>query len=142
MIETGSLPNLNQVLADAEAGLLQLMPKPPLNFGFQWSGVRFHGSVVADGGDLVLRIAGDLGVLPYTAEHKPKRERFLALVQQRGTDAHCHFEIGSDRRLRLVGASVIAQPLQPAHIVAGITVLLLRAQPHLKLARDLSMGGA
>jgi hypothetical protein len=138
MSEAGeSLPDLNLVLADADRRLTRLAPTPPINFRFQWQGIPFAARVVVtDDGATRLRLVGDLGPVPYSAENPRGRDRLMSLVQWRGAAKPCRFAMGQRQHLNLLGDTDVAAPLTGTAIIAAAAKLLLQARPHLDLAAE------
>lgn len=138
MSEAGeSLPDLNLVLADADRRLTRLVPMPPINFRFQWQGIPFAARVVmTDDGATRLRLVGDLGPIPYSAEDARRRDRLLSLIRWHAAARPCRFAVGQRQHLNLLGDADVATPLTGTAIIAAATQLLLQARSHLDLAAE------
>lgn len=131
-----SLPDMNMVLADAEQSLTRLAPEPPINFQFKWQGIAFAARVDNTDAGLRLRLVGDLGPVPFSAENAPGRDRLLSLVQWADADGACRFVVGRRQHLNLLGDARIAAPLTGTSIIATATNFLLQARPYIDLAEE------
>lgn len=137
MSETSeTLPDMNLVLADAEQSLTRLAPEPPINFQFRWQGIPFAARVDNTEAGLRLRMVGDLGPVPYSAENAEGRDRLLSLVQWADADGTCRFVVGRRQHLNLLGDARITMPLTGTAIVATATNFLLQARPYIDLAEE------
>ena len=138
MSEAGeSRLDLNLVLADADRRLTRLVPTPPINFRFEWQGIPFAARVaVTDDGAARLRLVGDLGPVPYSAENARGRNRLMSLVGWRDVANPYRFAMDRRQHLNLLGDAEVDAPLTGAAIIATAAKLLLRAGPHLDLAAE------
>lgn len=136
------LPDFDKVLAEAENGLKRIAPKPPLTFGFHWRNNRFAARIEPVGDDYRLRLVGDVGPLPYSAESPSLRERLLRLVQWSNGQSSCRFTVTSRRRLNLLMDSMLADPLTPTRVLSHATLALVRAAPFIELAEEMHPSAA
>jgi hypothetical protein len=131
-----ALPNLNEILADAEAGLTRLMPPLPANFRFTWDGIDFAARIDATDAGARLRLVGDLGPVPFSVEGASARDRLLSLVRWGDAIGECRFVIGRRHHLNLLGEAPIATPLNGTAIVTTATNFLLHARPYIDLVQE------
>jgi hypothetical protein len=102
-----------------------------LTFRFGFREVPFVCRVERTDGRPLLRLAGDLGPLPYTAAGPDRRrlmQSVLAAAQRRsGLD----WEVTPQQQIVVRGGICLDLPLTPVAMMAGAVTLLLRARPFL-----------
>jgi hypothetical protein len=125
-----------RLLAEAEAGLARLQRPPPISFRFAWCRIPFAGRIERAGDRLRLRVAGDLGPVPYTAEGADVRQRLLSLIRWSRRGGDYAFVASERHHLNLVGETEIAEPITGSGVLTGVTRLLLAARPHIQLAGE------
>ena len=113
----------------------------PLTFSFLYRDLTFAGEVGPEAGDR-MRLVGEFGKLPYTAELPKGRHAIRQLVAASRRNKHTHFFITPTQDIRLAMEIVPAQPKTPVSIVAAVTALLLEALPAVELMLHTLSGGA
>jgi len=136
------LPNFEVVLEEASQSLSRLVPRLPVNFSFRWKDIGFAGRVIASADGPRLRLVGDLGPVPFSAESADQRHRLLSLVRWTDAAGTGHFAIGARHHLNLLGEAAVAEPLSGVAIVTAATCFLLHARPYLDLAEEQHQPGA
>ena len=104
----------------------------PLTFSFLYRDLTFAGEVGPEAGDR-MRLVGEFGKLPYTAELPKGRHAIRQLVTASRRNKHTHFFITPDQDIRLAMEIVPPQPKTPVSIVAAVTALLMEAMPAVDL---------
>jgi hypothetical protein len=104
-----------------------------LTFRFCFREVPFTASLERRAERPVLRLAGELGHLPYTIENPARRRRLRTALAAARQGSGLDWEITERNVIRASGEIEIGRPLTPPAIVAGATTLLLRSQPYLEL---------
>ena len=126
-------PDLTAALQHAKASLARLQPKLPANFRFQWREVDCLARIDGAGQDLRLRLACDLGPLPFSAENARLRGRLSALVRwSQGAD-ECRFAITRRQRLTLLVEHALSEPFSREDALAYAIQILIRARPYLDI---------
>ena len=137
----GGLPDLDAVLQEARQGLAKLTPTLPVNFRFRWNDIGFAARLDQGPDGPRLRLAGDLGPVPYSAEAAEQRYHLLGLVRWTDQTGKGHFTLGMRQHLNLLGEAPVTEPLTGAGIVAATTCFLLHARPYIDLANEQRGGG-
>lgn len=106
----------------------------PAEFTFAWMGIRFH-AVIEDAGDegALIRLAGDLGPVPYSVEDRERRARWTKLCALEISD-NGQFGITPDLRFQFNYQIRLTNPLSPISILGQTTALLAHAKPYLDIA--------
>lgn len=104
-----------------------------LTFRFCFREVPFSASTERRGERPVLRLAGDLGYLPYTIENATRRRRLRKVLAAARHASGLRWEITPSNVIRASGEIDLGQPLTPTAVVAGAATLLLRSRPYLEL---------
>ncbi|MGE5475025.1 MAG: hypothetical protein ACM3Q1_00065 [Bacteroidales bacterium] len=127
--------NLGGVTLPLDIEALESLPVAPdgtIQFDFTYRNIRFacryqNGE---DGG--LLRLAGDVGPLPYTAESPAARSGLGTIVVDANDLLGPTFRFSGGRILLMAGCPV-AKPLTASNIVAAAATILLPATPYLDL---------
>lgn len=111
---------------------LPLSPGGLIQFDFTWRQIRFtcRYQEGLDGG--TLRIAGDVGPLPYTAE-SPAARAGLGQIAVDANDVLGPTFRFSQGRILMIAAEPVQRPLTATHVVAAAATILLPATPYLDL---------
>lgn len=131
---TSKLPDLDRLPSEGRRRLAEATLKPPCRFTFNCFGIGFTAAVEAAGEDYRLRVFGDVGGLPCSAEDPLARARLISLVGWSDPGAPCRFVNGPSSRINCVGTIELAAPLNGVDIISELTRYLLLAKPHLMLA--------
>ncbi|MFC4351177.1 hypothetical protein ACFOW6_06420 [Fodinicurvata halophila] len=86
--------------------------------------------------DPVLKIVGELGKLPFTAESAKARRFLKHLAIATGGLSKGHFAIIDDQDVRLLAEVVPPQGLTPVSIIAALSAVLLEFKPFFDLAEE------
>lgn len=113
---------------------LETLPLPPggiIQFDFSYRHIRFACRYQdSDGG--ILRLAGDVGPLPYTAESPAARAGLGQIVVEANDLLGPTFRF-SQGRILLIAGEPVARPLIATHVVAAAATILIPATPYLDL---------
>lgn len=114
---------------------LETLPVSPggiIQFDFSWRQVRFtcRYQDASEGG--TLRIAGDVGPLPYTAESPAARAGLAHIVIEANDVLGPTFRF-SQGRILMVAGEPVQRPVTATHVVATAATILLPATPYLDL---------
>lgn len=118
------IPNLKAVGEEAQVKLDALAPRLPMKFRFDWRGVTFAGDV-GSAEPVTVRLIGDLGGLPYSAEDANHRLSALDLLRQRQGP---RFARTVSNRLTVSVTETMADTPDACQVVTAITIALLRAR--------------
>jgi hypothetical protein len=130
--------DLVKVMEEAKARLEQAAPKPPLSFRFRWQGQQYIGRIDQGNDGLVLKLLGDIGGVPYSAENPKHRESWISLAHWRGREDDYRFVVTKNKRLTLLAQRPIAEPLSVVSIMGELTKMLMSLRPYLTLAEELT----
>lgn len=116
---------------------LENLPVPPggiIQFDFSYRDIRFTCRYQEDdgGGGGTLRLAGDVGPLPFTAESPAARAGLGQIVIEANDVLGPTFRFSQGRILLLAGEPV-APPLTATHVVSAAAATLIPAAPYLDL---------
>lgn len=110
----------------------------PLRFSFTWRETEFRATVEAGEGWLRLTLQNDLAPLPYSVEGKSRRNSLLAIVDTHHGEPAGKLRVVRGRDVVLEGG--IELPRGSGNtvndIVSTLTILVLRAAPHLDLLAE------
>jgi hypothetical protein len=104
-----------------------------LTFRFCFREVPFAASLERRAERPVLRLAGELGYLPYSIENPTRRRRLRTALAAVREGSGLRWEITEGNLIRASGEIDIGRPVTPTAIVAGAATLLLRSRPYLEL---------
>lgn len=138
--DTNDLPDFLGVAAAAEANLAQFKPQPPFDFRFRWPGMAVAAQVRASRTGPTLRLSGDLGAVPFSAEGAAERHKLFELMQWSDRHGACRFLVDQGQHLILLGDVSLSLPLTGAGVIAAAVEFLLRARPYLALAAEQRRG--
>ena len=130
--------DLLKVMEEAKARLERAAPKPPLSFRFRWQGQQYAGRIERVDDGLILKLLGDIGPVPYSAENPRRRESWISLAHWRGRESEYRFIVTPRRRLTLLAHRPIAEPLSVTSIMGELTRMLLSVRPYLTLAEEMN----
>ena len=127
---------LGDALDEARRALAESHLSPPLEFTFRWRGRRVLVRVLEHDKRAVLRLAADLGTVPYSAENADQRSWHHELCQTTEALGLGRFAKTPGQHLVHCAELELAQPLTAPAIVAAIARLLLQSLPYYALARN------
>lgn len=114
---------------------LETLPVQPggiIQFDFRWRQIHFTCRYQEGGDGGMLRIAGDVGPLPFTAESPAARAGLNHIVADANDLLGPTFRL-SQGRILFVAAEPVQRPLTATHVVAAAAVMLIPAAPYLDL---------
>ncbi|MGO1117804.1 hypothetical protein ACTL6U_03835 [Rhodovibrionaceae bacterium A322] len=122
-----------------EEGLIQHRESSePVTFSFKYHNYSFAGEL-AEHHNGRLRLVGDLGKLPYTAESPEGRNFIRKLSAATSVMPHGKFIITDRQDVRLLAEEELPEPHTPVSFMATAAALLLEFKPFLDLANDFFM---
>lgn len=131
-------PTTDAIAPDAYHELQRRVADSPLHFSFTWRETEFRATVKAGEGGLRLTLQNDLAPLPYSVEDKSRRNNLLAVVDTHHGDSAAKLRVVRGRDVVLEGG--IELPRESGNtvndIVSTLTILVLRAAPHLDLLAE------
>ncbi len=144
-IGSGELPDAaRSVLAsdaieiDTYGELQRRVADSPLRFSFTWRETKFRATVEASEDGLRLTLHNNVTSLPYSAEDKSRRQDLFAVVDTHRHDSAGKLKIVRGQEIVLDGS--IELPEETGNtitdLVSTLTVLVLRAAPHLDLLAE------
>jgi hypothetical protein len=125
---------LSEVLAQASDGFGQKNFDLPINFSFKWNDLTATVAVANGPGQATMRMAVDLGAIPYSAENSARRLYLKQLANIKLPLKDCWFSTASGNRLSFDGSVGVESPLTGKDIACAVVRLLIPAQPYLFLA--------
>lgn len=114
---------------------METLPVPAggvIQFDFSYRHVRFACRYQDGGVGGTLRLAGDVGPLPFTAESPAARAGLGQIVVEANDVLGPTFRF-SQGRILLVAGEPVARPLTATHMVAAAATILIPATPYLDL---------
>lgn len=123
--------DLQTVWVDA-AGNPQTVGEGPIKFDFVFRGVRFAG--FCDREANTLKLAGDLGLMPFTAESPEARMNLAVIIAEANDVLGPHFRLSKGHLLLGLEAE-FKPPLDAVALIATVARALLPAAPYLDLVR-------
>lgn len=119
-------------LARARALLDRATPEPPRHLRLDWQDIRLDVTLTdAADGACVLRIAGCLGILPYTAENPAARRAALALLARLGGDPADRVRRDAHGAVWLDSRTLCPTPAGEADLTAAVVIVLLGLESRL-----------
>lgn len=124
--------DIDAVLEEAETAPLTLKDGPvAFDFGFRF--VRFGGRLEQQGECTGLRLVGDLGPLPFSAESPAARAGLTRIVEAGNSVLGAGTFRIAQGRILLGGAMAIPSPPTAVSLVSAITRFLVPATPYMEL---------
>lgn len=121
--------DLHRVWAD-ETGTPQSVGAGPIKFDFVCRGVRFAG--FCDDEANALKLVGDLGPMPYTAESPSARLNLTTIFAAANDALGPCFRLSGGRILLGLDA-VVRPPVDAVALIGAVAVALIPALPYLEL---------
>lgn len=107
----------------------------PLHFRFHYLGVPFD--VEIPGADSTeIRLAADLGELPYTAESPTGRRYAQQLVRAAAGLPHARIFVDNRQHIRLEAACTRPIPSTISQVFAAVAVVMLESLPYLRFLSE------
>jgi hypothetical protein len=108
----------------------------PVEFAFTFAGVRFAcRSEKIDDKNAVLRVAGDLGPLPFSAESPAARLAVLTIVEDANAALGTLLKL-THGRIMVGGDRPLSAPITAATMVTAIATFMLPIRPYLELLSE------
>ncbi|HLO76134.1 MAG TPA: hypothetical protein VK196_06740 [Magnetospirillum sp.] len=127
--------NLGGVTLPLDIDALETLPVPSggiIQFDFTYRQIRFACRYQHDDAGGILRLAGDVGPLPFTAESPAARAGLGQIVLEANDVLGTTFRL-SQSRILVAGAAPVAQPLTATNVVAAAATILVPVAPYLDL---------
>lgn len=107
----------------------------PIQFSFVHRGVLVAVTVEEVGGVRRVRLFGNLGLLPYSAESRERRAGALQVLQAAAQTLNGRFRVTSDQKILLTCEADLPSDLvlTPPNLLARVTAMLVAAKPYLDL---------
>lgn len=108
----------------------------PAAFSLIWMDIHFEGVVQVDddhGGRPRLRLTGELGPVPFTAEDPGRRARLFALGKLELVDRG-RFQVSNRSTITFIHEKELDAPVTEMVILGETVALLAQAKPYLKIA--------
>ncbi len=120
---------------DASGRVKPRDPANPLHFRFHYLGVPFDVEIPgADNPEI--RLAADLGELPYTAESPAGRRYAQQLVRAAAGLPHGRIFVDNRQHIRLEAACTRPVPSTISQVFAAIAVIMLESLPYLRFLTE------
>lgn len=105
----------------------------PLLFHFKWQDMVFEGEVrrAGDESGAVLKLAGKVATLPFTAENVFVRKMFLERYRSKGFALGKALRLTSQSNFELILQTQLPPHATPADVIKAVTVCLLGAKDEL-----------
>jgi hypothetical protein len=124
--------DMDSVLSEADAPPLSL-GDGAISFDFGFRFVRFAGKIEEADGCAHLKLVGDLGPMPFSAESQSARAGLLRIVDAgNGLLGAGHFR-NVQGRILLGGDLVLPMPVSAVGLVSEVTKFLVPALPYMEL---------
>lgn len=114
---------------------LEALPVPPggiIQFDFTWHQLHVACRYQNGGNGGVLRLAADVGPLPFTAESPTARAGLVRIAAAANDLLGPTFRVSQGRML-LVASEPVQPPLTATHVVAAAAAMLIPVVPYLDL---------
>ena len=107
-----------------------------IKFRFTYRDVPFDGQAERRGSAAALRLTGDLGPLPFSAQGAVRRRRALRTLAAASHATGLDWALTATQKISVSGETELPRPLTPAAMVVGAIGLLLRGERYLTLLLD------
>jgi len=132
--------NVGKLGVDDEGRLLVRDGDRPLRFSFEFAGAPFQAEVTT-GETPMVKVTGDLGVLPYTIESPAARRWALRVIAASGRMKRGRLELEANHAIRLRAEAAPPARRDPVTIISTVTALLLDFKPCLELLSEVLQFG-
>lgn len=133
----------DEMLAHSRRRMEQVQPTVPTRVAFTWRNRRFTAHVdqvkgnVAD--DFRVRIVGDFGPIPYTAENRAKRSKVTKLVEWHGDFGDFRLVTTTSNRLSIIGMRHFPSELDGLSILSALVSQLSEMAPYVEIAEEICL---
>ena len=107
----------------------------PLRFYFITMDFIFAARVDLQTNSGFLRITGDLGILPYSAQSPVLRRCLLTVIRQEKLMRHCRLQVREKNHVIIIG-NIQFKGTRRQSIITALLRLLIDCRPHLSLFRE------
>ncbi len=136
LVSTQRLPlDVGNLEVDSEGRLLARDSDRPLRFSFEFIDAPFQVEVTTGEAALV-KVTGDLGMLPYTIESPAARYWALRVIAASSGMKRGRLELDSNYAIRLRAEAPPPAQRTPVTILSTVTALLLDFKPCLELLSE------
>jgi hypothetical protein len=108
-----------------------------LAFGFSYRELPYTATIERQESASVLRIVGNFGPLPYSAEGARPRRRTLQAMAAAKSDTGLDWHLSPTQEIIVAGEVTLQNPLTPSAMIAGVVGLLLRADAYTGLLLEI-----
>ncbi len=133
LLEDESIPAIVRLTDNAEEPLE--VKTGPLRFYFTTMGFVFAARADLGTTGSYLRISGDLGMMPYSAQSSLLRRCLLTVIRQEQLMHHCRLYI-QDKNHIIMAGTIDFKGTQHQSILSALMRLLIDCRPHLSLFRE------
>lgn len=134
--ETGLPMRLRRVKVTADGTLLAQQDRATQHFRFRWRDVEFVARYRHDAEGARVRIAADMGPLPYAAEQPQAFADLKAIVDAMREELGPLVHVSRDRRIVVGGRELLAPPMTADRLMATLAGFLLKVDPYLPLLKQ------
>jgi hypothetical protein len=124
---------LQRLKIDDEGNLTHHSEDGPVRFEFSFREIAFTGQFEERDGIAQLRLVGDLGNLPFSAEAKVARQNILAIVKSANQVTGDSFFVTEQGRLLLRRAAMLEHPVTGPGLITGVISALHMINAYLDL---------
>ncbi len=136
-IEAQNSSRFDTLISEGSEKLDWAIPKAPLSFRFTWEKLVFSAKLDKVDDHHRLRILGDLGALPFSAEKPKFRERLLNLLAWDTEDDRVRFVLEPNRHeMFLMIDDRLNGDLTGLKLITSAVTSLLHARPYIELAKE------
>ncbi|MFT6559691.1 hypothetical protein [Sneathiella sp.] len=136
-IELKTSTKFDNLIDEGSEKQIWVAPKAPLSFRFVWDRMHFSAKLDLIENNHRIRILGELGPLPYTAEKPNFRERLLHLVAWETGDPHIKFVLEPKRHhIYLMIDHLLEEDLTGLALLNSVVTSMLQVRPYIELAKE------
>jgi len=133
----------DEMLEHSRQRMEQVQPTVPTRVAFTWRNRRFtaHVDRVNDSvsGQFRVRIVGDFGPIPYTAENRSKRSKVTKLVEWHGDFGDFRLVTTTRNRLSIIGMRQFPSELDGLSILSALVSQLSEMAPFVDIAEEICL---
>jgi hypothetical protein len=124
---------LQRLKIDADGNLVHQSVDGPVRFEFSFRDIAFTAQFEERDGAAQLRLVGDLGNLPFSAEARIARHNILAIVKAANQVTGESFYVTEQGRLLLRRAAMLENPVTGPGLITGVVSALHMINEYLDL---------